>query len=160
LERPALPRPNDVRKMVPPFTWIDVRIKDFMDVMTQEELLLYFFLLSASNEQGASWWSSRQITKKIKIGPASLIRARRMLEERGLIATRQDEFSQRTIYQVLDLPIVTIRTSLEIPKIREVSKAPASGKKSAKRSADDITDEEHDVGMKFLEEIEKKLGAS
>jgi len=145
--------------MVAPFSWIDVRIKDFMDVMTQEELLLYFFLISASNEQGVSWWSSRAITKKMKIGPASLIRARRMLEERGLISTRQDEFSQRTIYQLLDLPIEIIRDSIEIPKIRQVEKKTAAGKKGTKKSSTEINDEAHEVALKALEEIGKKFGS-
>jgi hypothetical protein len=161
VERPTPPRPDKVRQLGGfPFAWLDVRIKDFMDAMTQEELLLYFFLLSAGNEQGCSWWSTRQITKKLKIGPASLIRSRRMLEERNLIATRQDEFSQRTIYQLLDLPIETIRESIEIPKIKEVQKTSGSRRKVSGKTEDSATDEAREVGFKFLEEIGKKLNNS
>ncbi len=128
-----------------------------MDVMAQEEMLLYFFLCAASNHEGCSWWSTRQITKKLKIGPATLIRARKTLEERGLIATRQDEFSQRTIYQVLPLPIEVIREQIEIPRIKQVSKpAPGKGKATAKDSAEPEKDE-IEVGLKYLEQISKKL---
>ncbi len=157
MDRPTPPRPDKIRQIAGKFSWIDVRIKYFMDDMTREELLLYFFLVTASNEQGCSWWSTRQITKKLKIGPAYLIRARRMLEERNLIATRTDELSQRTIYQVLDLPIET-NEPLEIPILKQIDKKPGSKKKGAKAAAPaDISDAQHEVGLKFLEEIGKKL---
>jgi len=116
MDRPKPPKPEKIRQMTAghSFGWVDHRIKWFWEDMSREEILLYFFLITVSNEQGCSWWSSRKITKILKIGPAYLQRAREMLEKRNLIAVRKDEMSQRTIYQLLPLPIEE-NVRIEIP---------------------------------------------
>ena len=167
MERPDLPKPDQIRQISGGFGWVDHRIKWFWDEMTQEELLLYFFLVSVSNEQGCSWWSTRQITKVLKMGPATLIRAREMLEERSLIGTKKDEFSQRTIYQVLPLPIEK-NTPLEIPLKKQLKKNPSkkqsAGLPDASPSpAEGATVEkepETERALEFLEEIRRNLKLS
>ena len=114
MERPAPPRVDKIRQLSGGFGWVDHRIKWFWEDMNREEILLYFFLITVSNEQGCSWWSTRKITKILKIGPAYLQRARERLERRKLIAVKKDEISQRTIYQILPLPIEE-NTRVEIP---------------------------------------------
>jgi hypothetical protein len=133
--------------------------------MSREELLLYFFLVSAANEQGCSWWSTRQITKVLKVGPATMIKARQMLEERNLIATRKDDLSGRTVYQVLSLPIdENIR--IEIPMKKNLRKR---GRPDAEKSREDIagqsgagaaSEDAHQTGQKFLDEIQAMLRQS
>ncbi len=110
------------------FGWIDHRIRHWLPVMTQEELLLYFFLLYAAGPDGISYYSTRNITKILKISPSSLKNAREMLQARNLIAVEKDEFSQRIIYQVLSLPIDS-SVRIEIPMIKDVEKKkPGRGK--------------------------------
>ncbi|MFH1537669.1 MAG: hypothetical protein ABIH66_01830 [bacterium] len=105
MDRQQPPRPDKIRKMTGGFGWVDHRLRWFMEDMRQEEILLYFFLVIAGNEQGCSWWSTRKITKMLKIGPKSLQNARETLDRRGMISTRKDELSGRIIYQLLPLPI-------------------------------------------------------
>lgn len=96
------------------FGWVDHRFRHFWEDLSREELLLYFFLVTVADSQSCSWWSTRKIAKILKIGPATLIRAKQMLEERHLISTRKEALSQRVIYQVLPLPIEE-NTRIEIP---------------------------------------------
>ena len=106
--------------------------------MSQAELLLYFFLATNANEQGCSWWSSRKICKVLKIGPATLIKARETLEQRRLIATTKDEIGQRTIYQVLPLPIMT-NDKIEVPYKPLLKKTPVVPQQASAETLEDST---------------------
>lgn len=133
MSRPQVPKPDAIRTPSAQWGWIDGRFKWFWDDLSQAELLLYFFLVTTSDAQGCSWWSTRKICKILKIGPATLIKARHDLEQRMLIATTKDELSQRIVYQVLPLPIDE-NVRIEIPIKTAIQKKPA-----APQSADDET---------------------
>ena len=159
-----IPRPDLVRQLEGSFSWIDHRIKWFWEDMSPAELLLYFFLVSTSDAAGCSWYSSRQICKILKIGPATLISARGTLEQRLLIAANKDEFSGRTIYQVLPLPIDK-NVSVEIPikpKIQKNSGKPkqdeAPQSELAQEAARAVAPEERvSRNLKHLENIQNLL---
>lgn len=161
MNRPIPPKPDNIRTIndggVSSWGWIDHRIEWFMDDMTQEEILLYFFLAASCDKNGCSWYSSRHIQKLLKIGPATLIRARQMLEERGLISTRKDELSQRTIYQVLPLPIQE-NERIQIPMKRKVTKNPTSKTKDKEPVPAKTEEHSREIGLKYLEDIRGKLG--
>lgn len=134
MDRQMPPQPDRIRRMSGGFGWVDHRIRWFMEDMRQEEILLYFFLVITANEQGCSWWPTRKVTKLLKIGPASLQRAREELEKRGMIAIRKDELSNRIVYQLLDLPIIE-NERIEIP----VKKAVATEKPSKKKISAEVS---------------------
>ena len=148
------PRPDMIRQIQGGFGWIDHKFKWFWDDLSREELLLYFFLATTSNEFGCSWYSSRKICKILKIGPATLIRARQTLEQRRLIATKKDELSQRTIYQVLPLPIDK-NVSVEIPIKPNVDRKPQPSQKQTLQPA--VSQEQQSLNMKNLERIQSLL---
>lgn len=133
MDRQQPPRPDKIRRMTGGFGWVDHRLRWFMEDMKQEESLLYFFLVIVANEQGCSWWSSRKITKMLKIGPASLQRAREVLERRGMIATKKDGLSGRIIYQLLPLPIEE-NERVEIPVKLSQSEVPGPTGREAGRA--------------------------
>ncbi|MEW5946456.1 MAG: hypothetical protein AB1742_09680 [bacterium] len=150
MERPRPPEMDNIREIKGSFGWVDHRIKWFWDDMDRDEILLYFFLISVSNEQGCSWWSSRKITKVLKIGPASLIKARKSLEKRRLIATRKEKLSNRTIYQVLPLPIDE-GVKVEIPIRREHVSDERRGKRH-------LSDEQFQLNAEGLRRVGDLLG--
>lgn len=157
MDRTQLPRPDRLRQIEGGFGWIDHRIRYFWDDLSREELLLYFFLCTTSNETGCSWYSSRKICNILKIGPATLIRARQILEQRRLIATKKDDLSQRTIYQVLPLPIDT-NVKIEVPikpKI-DLKKNPKKEQPTTDPDAS-ISVEQHHLNMANLERIQQAL---
>ncbi len=122
-----------------PFAWFDKRVEWFWDDMTQHELLLYFYLVTVGDMQtGCSCHSSREITRVLKIGPSSLIKARKRLVKRRVIAVSKDELSNRTIYQVLPLPILE-NDRIDIPRLVDLDaeKKAKSKKKKPIVSADD-----------------------
>jgi hypothetical protein len=137
---------------------VDHRIKWFWDDMSREELLLYFFLVSTSNVEGCSWYSTRQITKVLKIGPATMIKARETLEERKLIATRKDELSGRTVYQMLPLPMI-VEDRKEVPYKKEVKKKGGGAPEKAP-AIEEHSEDQHEKGLRWLEEIQAKLRQS
>lgn len=155
MERPTPPQPDRIRQLAGGFGWVDHRIKWFWDDMSREELLLYFFLVSVSNEQGCSWYSTRQITRVLKIGNHTMMKARETLEERKLIATRKDEMSGRTVYQLLPLPMV-VEDRKEVPYKKEVKKKGGWAPEQAP-AAEMTSEEQHEKGLRWLEEIQAKL---
>jgi hypothetical protein len=157
VDRTQLPRPDRLRQIEGGFGAIDHRIRFFWDDLSREELLLYFFLCTTSNEQGCSWYSTRKICKILKIGPATLIRARQTLEQRRLIATQKDDLSQRTIYQVLPLPIdknVTIEIPIK-PKI-DIKKKTKSGQNAEVGNPEPSTDQ-HSLNLSNIEKLQQLL---
>lgn len=157
MDRTQLPRPDRLRQIEGGFGWVDHRLRYFWDELSREELLLYFFLCTTSNEQGCSWYSTRKICKILKIGPATLIRARQILEQRRLIATKKDDLSQRTIYQVLPLPIeknVTIEVPIK-PKI-DIKKKTKAGQKIETSETRQLEDQ-HSLNMSNIEKLQQLL---
>ena len=154
---PKIPKPDHIRKLEAPFCWIDQRFKWFWEELSREELLLYFFLVSTGNADGCSWYSSRKICRILKIGPATLIRARGTLEQRLLIATDKDELSNRTVYQVLPLPIEE-NVRIQIPIKPSVAKKPEKTKdRRTAGVADPDTSDQHSLNMMNIERIQSFL---
>lgn len=149
------PKPDQIRDLSQAtrgWGWVDHRIRWFWDDMTQHELLLYFFLSASADRDGCCWPSTRQMTRALKIGPASVIKARQMLEERNLLACRKDEFSQRIIFQLLPLPIQT-NESVEIPMKKTISR----GTKKTTDSTEAPTEEQFAKNLEYLSNIKKML---
>jgi predicted transcriptional regulator len=162
VERPKPPRPDRVRDINSGSTWgwVDHRIEWWLEDLSQEEVLLYFYLIMKSDRNGCSWCSTRTMQKQLKMGPSTIIRARQMLEERGLIATEKDELSQRYIYQVMSLPIQE-NERLQIP-IKRGRPAKKSGTKTKKNevSATVAAEAAPEVGKRYLDEIMGRLTSS
>lgn len=157
MNTPKPPRPDTIRAIERGFGWIDHRFKWFWEDLAQGELLLYFFLATTSNEQGCSWWSNRKICKVLKVGPATLIRARQTLEQRRLIATTKDPLSQRIIYQVLPLPIDQ-NVRIEIPiKPSVQKKSPKKPADKAKTRAVATEDDRRSSNLKNLQKMQQML---
>jgi len=151
---PNIPRPDGIRdpqQATRGWGWIDHRIDWFWEDLDQQELLVYFYLSTVADRDGCSWHSVRTITRILKIGPASLIKARDSLAERGLIAFSKDDFSKRIMYQVLPLPIEQ-NERVEIP----IKKEPSSKKKNkTAQKADTPTEEQHQNNLMYLSKIQE-----
>ncbi len=163
MERPKPPRPDRVRDINSGSTWgwVDHRLEWWLEDLTQEEVLLYFYLIMKSDRNGCSWCSTREMQKRLKMGPSTIIRARQMLEERGLIAAEKDELSQRYIYQVMSLPIQE-NERLQIPMIKKGRPTKKSGSKSSKNDAVAQTpapssSPDPEAGKRYLDEIMGRL---
>jgi len=94
------------------FSWIDRRLvtDGFAPELPQHELLLYLFLCVVADQHGLSFYGDRRVSETLKISLARLDRARRGLQERGLIAYRYP------LYQVLSLPDDTAGPALDSPE--------------------------------------------
>ena len=162
MSAPRPPRPDKIRQPDRGFSWIDQRFRHFWEDLSREELLLYFFLVTTANPEGLSWYSVRKICKILKIGPSTLIRARETLEQRLLIATEKDEILNRTIYQVLALPIdENERIEIPIkPRVQKQRGGPARGRKKETPAAEEPAEEsvdQHKLNMKNLERMKDFL---
>jgi len=156
LDNPRIPKPEKIRTLegtTNGWGWIDHRLKWFWDDMTQEELLLYTYLITSSDKDGCCWDSCRQMTRVLKMGPKSLITARGMLEERGLIACKKDDLSQRIIYQLLSLPIET-NQPVEIPLKKKLLKKNAA-KDNAGSVPQPLSDDQHQRNLLHLSSIQE-----
>jgi len=99
----------------------------------------------------------------LKIGHATLQRARESLEQRRLIATEKDDVRNCIIYQVLPLPMV-VNERMEVPYKPAVQKKPA---KTGKAKSDtqneqsatpqDTALDQHSVNMRNLERMKELL---
>jgi hypothetical protein len=156
MDRPQPPSPDKIRQMSGSFGWVDHRFRFFWEDLSREEILLYFFLVTVADAQSISWWSTRKIAKTLKIGPATLLRAKAMLEQRKLISTRKDALSQRIIYQVLPLPIDE-NVRIEIPIKYAVSKSPKKDNPNSEATMAHQTDEQRELNMKHLVRIQELL---
>lgn len=136
------------------WSWIDHRLKWFWDDMTQEELVLYLYLVTASDRFGCCWDPSRQMTRTMKMSPKSLITARRMLEERGIIACKKDDLSQRIIFQLLPLPIET-NQPVEIPLKKQLGKKKSANKKPATEKSAELSNDRHEKNLLELSKIQE-----
>ena len=76
----------------------------FLASLSQEELLLYLFLVLVSDRHGLSFYSYDAICSLLQFSLDGYIEARDGLMEKDLIAF------DGTIFQVLDLPQVSIQT--------------------------------------------------
>lgn len=154
---PKTPRPDKIRQPDRGFSWIDQRFRHFWEDLSREELLLYFFLVTTGNHEGVSWYSVRNICKVLKIGHATLQRARETLEQRLLIATEKDEFRNCIVYQVLPLPIDE-NVRIEIPIKPTVQKKPVKDKKMpAGEVAQADGSDQYLVNMRNLERMKNLL---
>jgi len=93
--------PDRIRKVPPSFSWVDHRFLrlGYLDHLSPEAMLLYFFLVLVSDHQGLSYYSTRALSKHLKLSSAKLRSARAQLVQEGLIAY------QPPLYQVLSLPV-------------------------------------------------------
>lgn len=89
-----------MRKVRGSFSQIEHRFINgrYIDLLESQEILLYFFLTSVGDIRGISFYSSERTAAILKIGVASIIKAREGLIQKGFIAYRDG------VYQVLDLP--------------------------------------------------------
>jgi hypothetical protein len=89
-----------MRKVPRSFSWVDHRLirEGHLERLEHCETLLYFFLVLVGDHQGLSYYSSRSISRYLKLTPEEIESARTSLCERSLIAY------QAPLYQVLSLP--------------------------------------------------------
>lgn len=82
------------------FSWIDRRFvrEGFIDPLPPEAILLYFFLVAVADARGLSFYADPTISKKLKLDPEEISRARARLVEAGLTLYSYPH------YQVLPLP--------------------------------------------------------
>lgn len=93
--------PDRVRRIPPSFSWVDHRLirNGHIEALSPGALLLYFFLVLVGDREGVSYYSDRSVARHLKLSGHSLIEARRLLIEEGLIAYAAP------LYQVLSLPV-------------------------------------------------------
>lgn len=93
-------RPERVRKVPRSFSWVDHHLirEGHLERLEPCEILLYFFLVLVGDHQGLSYYSSRSISRYLKLTPEEIESARTSLCERSLIAYKAP------LYQVLSLP--------------------------------------------------------
>jgi hypothetical protein len=104
--RPQPPRPDRRRSIRGSFSWIDHRFlrEGFDQGLTRLEKLLYFVLVAVCNQDGVSFYSDARLAELLDIRfPHELDGARKELVARDLIAY------EGGIYQVLDLPVLSLR---------------------------------------------------
>lgn len=93
--------PDRVRKVPPSFSWLDHRFlrHGYLDRLSPEAMLLYFFLVLVSDARGLSFYSTRSLSRHLKLSSSQLGLARATLVQEGLIAYAPP------LYQVLSLPV-------------------------------------------------------
>jgi DNA-binding transcriptional MocR family regulator len=163
LATPRPPKPDQIRRPDGGFSWIDQRFRYFWEDLSREELLLYYFLVQTANHEGVSWYSVRHMCRVLKIGHATLQRARESLEQRRLIATEKDDVRNCIIYQVLPLPMV-VNERMEVPYKPAVQKKPSRTEKAKSgpqneqpATPQDTAPDQHSVNMRNLERMKELL---
>lgn len=98
--RPRPLRPERVRHLERPFSWIPFRIlsSGLLGELSPAAKLLYFFLCLVSDRMGLSFYGEKRLSELIALSPSRLAQARAELAERDLLA-----FDGR-VYQLLSLP--------------------------------------------------------
>ncbi|MCA1837353.1 MAG: hypothetical protein LC674_00770 [Actinobacteria bacterium] len=112
-------RPDRVRQVPPSFNWVDHRLvrDNHINACDCTSLALYLFLITVSDVQGLSYYSDASISRRLKIDPLLLSKARRQLEQAGLIAFR------KPIYQVLSLEPASSASPLTEKRAEQVQSA-------------------------------------
>ncbi len=84
------------------FSWVDRRfLRELAPRLSGEAIWLYFFYCAVSDQYGLSFWGDTAISARLRLDEASIVRARRELVRRQLIAY------ERPLVQVLALPVAT-----------------------------------------------------
>ena len=98
--------PHRLRLVPPSFAWIDRRLRQhgLLVALSAEEIALYVFLVLAADREGLSCWRVDRMERELPLSSAQIVRARRGLADKSLIAFRP--WSARSIdgaYQVLSI---------------------------------------------------------
>lgn len=89
--------PARVRTFPRQFAWADSRLRDLLSVLTKEEVALLFFLHLAADRRGCSFWADGTLAKRLPLREEEVVRARRGLVEKDLVAYRYP------LYQILSV---------------------------------------------------------
>lgn len=100
MRRPAPLRPDRLRRLERPFSWIPFRIltSGLLAQLSRPAKLLYFFLCLVADQHGLSFYGEQRLRGLLAFTGLELARARHELCKRDLLA-----FDGR-IYQLLSLP--------------------------------------------------------
>jgi len=98
--------PSRLRFVPPSFAWIDRRLREhgLLAELNADEIALYVFLVLAADREGLSCWRIDRMERELPLSSAEIVRARRGLADRSLIAFRP--WSARSVdgsYQVLSI---------------------------------------------------------
>ncbi len=96
--------PDRLRFVPPSFAWIDRRLREhgLLAALSADEISLYVFLALAADRNGLSCWRVDRMERELPLSSADIVRARRGLVDRKLVAFRP--WSARSVdgsYQVL-----------------------------------------------------------
>ena len=134
----SVPYPDLVRTIPANFAWIDRRFRDkqFIGVLTLQELAVYLFLILAADKQGVSFYTSEKIAAffDYHIQPFDVILSRNSLFDKGMIGFMPFKSNcSEGVYQILPLPksiapIVLSKRTGTISSLGDIMKTlPVSG---------------------------------
>lgn len=103
----VVPQPQNIRKIVGSFGWIDHRLlrDGYLARMTQQDLALYLFLVLAADRHGISFYRKEKICDALGLDFRQFEIARDRLLDLALIAFEgYTVLSPNGYYQVLPIP--------------------------------------------------------
>jgi hypothetical protein len=103
--------PNRIRFVPPSFAWIDRRLRErgLLASLSADEIALYVFLVLAADREGLSCWRVDRMARELPLESAEIVRARKGLVDKGLIAFRS--WGRRGVdgsYQMLSIEVAAI----------------------------------------------------
>ena len=101
--------PLRLRFLPPSFAWIDRRLRQhgLLAALSADEIALYVFLVLAADREGLSCWRVDRMERELPMESAAIVRARRRLVDKELIAFRP--WGRRGVdgsYQVLSIKLI------------------------------------------------------
>lgn len=99
-----IPQPQNVRRIVGSFAWIDHRLlrRGYLQAMTHPEMALYLFLVLAADRYGVSFYRKEKICDQVALDFPAFEAARDRLVGAKLIAfERYSACTPNGYYQVL-----------------------------------------------------------
>jgi hypothetical protein len=101
-----VPKKRKLRKLNPPFAWIDCRLltAGYLQAMTCQDMALYLFLALAADKNGVSFYSKEKICYLLGFDSKQFHTARHRLINLGLVAFEgYNATSPNGFYQVLQI---------------------------------------------------------
>ncbi len=107
-------RPDRLRRITGSFAFIEHRFLrgGFWSALDRHQLLLYLLLIIVSDRDGLSYYGADRIRTLLGVSADEYIEAREALVRKDLVAF------DGSLFQVLSLPDVAVRTSPSVPKGR------------------------------------------
>ncbi len=98
-----MPRPDRLRQVPAPFSWIDQRLvrENFLRRADPAAWALYLVLVTVADAQGLSYYSETTLSRLLQMEVAQLTGCRQQLVAADLVAY------EKPLYQVLALPVAT-----------------------------------------------------